>query len=279
MYIHLTKLILAGVVAVILTVEPANAFHKGVVHGRGGEAIQTLDSLVCAPGQIAKWTGIVWLCAADVDTDTNTNAATICAADLLLDGDGDCVAVPSVGDVTGLESQIAAVQRIVEPKLVFVTAGIFLGAFGGLAGADATCQAVAVAAGLGGDFMAWLSDADSTPTIRFTTLPLGPYHMLDGRIVATNFSDLLDGTINANINITELGDVLFGDIFGISVWTGTKADGTSNPPFCEGRAGAWTSSQAGKFGSVGSTLQSIGSWTEAGFLFCGFGQHLYCFEQ
>jgi hypothetical protein len=36
MYQHLTKLLLAGVVAVILSAAPANAFHKGVVHGGGG---------------------------------------------------------------------------------------------------------------------------------------------------------------------------------------------------------------------------------------------------
>lgn len=34
---YLTKLSLAGVVAVILTLGPAQAFHKGIVHGGGGD--------------------------------------------------------------------------------------------------------------------------------------------------------------------------------------------------------------------------------------------------
>ena len=48
MHQRLVKLILAGVVAAILTLGPAQAFHKGVVHGGGaGEPteIQTLDNI------------------------------------------------------------------------------------------------------------------------------------------------------------------------------------------------------------------------------------------
>ena len=38
MFLHLTRLSLAGVVTAILTSGPAYAFHKGVVHGGGGLA-------------------------------------------------------------------------------------------------------------------------------------------------------------------------------------------------------------------------------------------------
>lgn len=44
----------------------------------GGAAIQTgsesdtLAGLSCASGQVAKWNGLAWACAADVDTDTDT---------------------------------------------------------------------------------------------------------------------------------------------------------------------------------------------------------------
>ena len=41
MYQHLTKLFLAGLVAAILTVGSAQAFHKGVVHGDGGDGPAT----------------------------------------------------------------------------------------------------------------------------------------------------------------------------------------------------------------------------------------------
>lgn len=210
MYKHLTKLILAGVAAVILTVEPANASHKGVVHGAGGE---TPD---------------------------------------------------------------AAVLRIVEPKVVFVTDGVFTGAFGGLAAADAVCQQRADNAGLGGDFMAWLSGVDSTPTTRFTTLPLGPYHMLDGRIVASNFADLLDGELNEGISITEFGTLSPGTN---GIWTGTKADGSSGDSFCDAGGGDWTSAADGELGSVGNRTLPVFDWTENSQAPCNLEFHLYCFEQ
>ncbi len=69
MYRYLTTLLLAGVAAVILTATPANAFHKGVVHGGGeapGDPIQTLDSLDCTEGEIARFIGGVWVCSGTV---------------------------------------------------------------------------------------------------------------------------------------------------------------------------------------------------------------------
>ena len=48
----------------------------------------TLNSLSCAPNEIPKFNGSVWVCAADIDT--NTNAATICGAGTFLNGDGSC---------------------------------------------------------------------------------------------------------------------------------------------------------------------------------------------
>ncbi len=46
MHQHLMKLFLAGAVAVILTVGPAQALHKGVVHGGGGGPGNSADLLL-----------------------------------------------------------------------------------------------------------------------------------------------------------------------------------------------------------------------------------------
>lgn len=94
---------------------------------------------------------------------------------------------------------------IFSPKLVFVTSAEFTGNLGGLSGADAICQEAADAAGLDGVFQAWLSDSVDTPSTRWKTLSLGPYFLLDGGVVAASFGDLVDGTINAEINVTEAG--------------------------------------------------------------------------
>ena len=49
----------------------------------------TLNSLSCAADEIPKFNGSVWVCAAD-DSNTDTNAATICGAGTFLNGDGSC---------------------------------------------------------------------------------------------------------------------------------------------------------------------------------------------
>ena len=60
------------------------------------------------------------------------------------------------------------------------------GDLGGLAGADAKCQARAMAAGLTGTFRAWLSDATNSPSSRFPQ-DAGPYLLVNGGLVANNW--------------------------------------------------------------------------------------------
>ena len=156
MYQHLTKLLLAGVVAVILAVGPANAFHKGSVHGGTppGEdppiEIQTLDSLACTAGQIARFFGGVWVCS-DVLADLQTQ----------------------MDNLALLSSRQAS-------AFIFVTSSEHLGDFGvflgGITFADAECNALAVTAGLPGFYKAWLADLEesSAPASTFFQAP-GPY--------------------------------------------------------------------------------------------------------
>ncbi|MCA9638983.1 MAG: DUF4215 domain-containing protein, partial [Myxococcales bacterium] len=83
-----------------------------------------------------------------------------------------------------------------EARRVFVTSTLYQGNLGGLAGADAKCQARAQAAGLPGTFLAWLSDNTNNPNTRFTK-SMGPYVLVNGTKIANNYTDLTDGTLLA----------------------------------------------------------------------------------
>src|SRR5262249_27131858 len=88
------------------------------------------------------------------------------------------------------------------PRRVFVTSLTYTGNLGGLAGADALCQARADAAALGGTYKAWLADDSGSPATRFTH-STGEYVLVDGTVVAGNWADLTDGSTGHAIDKTE----------------------------------------------------------------------------
>jgi len=165
-------------------------------------------------------------------------------------------------------------------NLVFVTKGTYTGNLGGLGGADAICRTSATDAGLGGNFRAWLSvffsgpDDTETPTTRFNVLPLGPYFMLNGDIVADNFADLLDGSINSFITISE--DGVFVPFPG-SVWTGTRTFGSADSDDCDN----WTTDSGAVLGRSGTVDEIDSRWTfnTAAIIDCSTPLRLYCFQQ
>ena len=63
---------------------------------------------------------------------------------------------------------------------------------GGVAGADARCQNLADSAGLLGTFKAWISDDTSDPLSTFNHSTV-PYIMVNGKVVAYNWTDLTNG--------------------------------------------------------------------------------------
>jgi hypothetical protein len=166
--------------------------------------------------------------------------------------------------------------------VVFLTNAITIGgSVGGLAGADAICQAEATAAGLDGVFMAWLSDGVDSPSTRFTRA--GPYILVDGTTVASSWGDLTDGALEAAIRLNAAGvePVAPGGcpLSSVPVWTATAPDGTPGGTSC----GAWTGGGATYPGMATSTTAT---WTQGGSLYsCNFGCNsdqggrLYCFEQ
>ena len=164
---------------------------------------------------------------------------------------------------------------VVEGLRVFVTSGVFDGNFGGLTGADAKCQEIATGAGLGGTWMAWLSDDTDGPAARFTTKGGQPYVRLDGKIVANTWADLLDGSIANAINIDESKANGGGTNF---VWTNTKTTGT--PTTTDKVCKSWNDGTGGSNrGARGNRTQTGQKWTEDADEKCDQKYHLYCFEQ
>jgi hypothetical protein len=78
--------ILIGVLSLALSITGKSAIAKDTFKPKH------LDELTCAAGEVIKFNGEMWVCDDDLDTntDTDTNAATECAAGEVLLGDGSC---------------------------------------------------------------------------------------------------------------------------------------------------------------------------------------------
>jgi hypothetical protein len=172
----------------------------------------------------------------------------------------------------GADSGDGGVKR----KRVFVTSELYDGnlkAAGnstttGLAGADKLCQGRATAAGLGGNWIAWLSDSNTNAFDRIADV--GPWYLLNGTLVFANKA-ALKGNPLTRINVDEtraVNNILFP-------WTGTNADGTKTTANCNN----WTVNNASVAGEVGSTNSTTSAWTAAAAPACFIFYNLYCFEQ
>ena len=166
------------------------------------------------------------------------------------------------------------------PKVVFVTSQFYNGNLGGLAGADAKCQGLASAAGLPGTYMAWLSDANNSPSTRFITKSADPYVRPDGVTVANNWADLTDGSLQAPITLNQNGIQTIK-----SAWTATATSGDADPNVGTSTCSTWTATAnnqgPGKEGwaQTGQSSSSSSSWTALGNYWCNSPLALYCFQQ
>ena len=158
-------------------------------------------------------------------------------------------------------------------RVIFVTASSSTGNMGGLAGADAMCQTSADNSGLFGTYQAWLSDGVDSPSTRASQLG-GPYVDTTGTVIADDWADLTDGTLDAGIAKTASGSDTSG-----SVWSNVTASGANSAGslHCLG----WTSSNNGNAGRVGVIGATSSDWSNApSGLTCGTPSiKLYCIEQ
>lgn len=160
-------------------------------------------------------------------------------------------------------------EACVACKRIFVTNAQYDGNLGGLAGADQKCSTAAQAAGLGGTWKAWLSDANTNAIDRITAN--GPWYLRD------NDSRVFNNKANLMTNpLTPIRrDENDGTVNGFNTWTGTRVGGTRST-----HCASWSSSAAAEFGQAGSTLSNTNSWTEeSAAIRCSEQHHLYCLEQ
>jgi len=160
-----------------------------------------------------------------------------------------------------------------EAKLLFTTSSSYTGDLGGLAGADAKCAQSASGAGLGGTFVALLSDASTNAIDRVSDV--GPWNLTNGKVAFKTRADI------ATVPVTALGINEHAADVGLPTcaWTGSKAGAKLAPELCM----SWTLGTADMVGKTGNTNTIDNRWIEGvndcGNKICNTAQHLYCIEQ
>lgn len=207
---------------------------------------------------------------------TPTNSAD-CDSDCSLVECGDTI----LNEVAGEECQDGNMidddecsNTCAAPRIVFVTSGTFVGALGGLAGADEKCAMAAQTAGLPGTWRAWLSDGteNGSPAGRFDTMFSGFYKRVDGVPVAHGWAGL-GGALLAKIEVTENNAVVGNPK---SAWTNINQGGTAADK--DNHCGGWTSESDQSSAVRGSLTVMDAGWTNAGVQTCDNDLHLYCFQ-
>lgn len=168
------------------------------------------------------------------------------------------------------------------PCRVFVTGEPNFGPdLGGLAGADAVCQARAAGVNppLPGTYKAWLSSGtgeNQSPAAGRFRRARGPYTLIDGATrVANGWADLTDGTLEHAIDMTETGGTPSTD----RAWSNTGTNGFELNDNILNDCEDWTS-VISDFGGTGEITAINSAWTYNGGISCNFeGGALYCFQQ
>ena len=170
--------------------------------------------------------------------------------------------------------------------------------FGGLAGADAHCQALATSAGMGGKtWRAYLSTQGAGAVNARDRIGRGPWQNAKGVVVATSVDDLHspNNKMSKANSLTEKGEVISGRGDPVNlhdILTGSTPDGRTSPNAGDTTCGNWTQGGAGS-AIVGhhdrmglDTLPPALSWNSShGTRGCGMdalratggGGLLYCF--
>ena len=159
-------------------------------------------------------------------------------------------------------------------RVVFVTSTAFPGNLGGVAGADAKCQALADLSSnsrvKGRTFLAWVSTNATSPAARFVH-GTKAYVRVDKAVVASTWNELLSGTLRSGIGLDENGAAHSGQ-----AWTGTRSEtGQLSTSTCAD----WTSSSFAEDGVGGNVGGSGGGWSSNTEMPCASTARIYCFEK
>lgn len=196
----------------------------------------------------------------------------------------------------GLGVQIAAAQGNAMSFFITSEGSGNGGDLGGLAGADAHCQALAESAGVGDStWRAYLSTSGANgepPVEARSRIGEGPWHNADGVMIAEDLTDLhIGNNIRRETGLDENGNLINsrGDNPNQhDILTGARPDGTAFPAGEDKTCGDWTSSdegsaqvghhdrQGGGFTSWNSAHGSRGC-SQEGLIGTGGNGYFYCF--
>lgn len=166
-------------------------------------------------------------------------------------------------------------QECAKDSIVFISSESYDGSeMGGLIGADLRCRNLAGKAGLPRalTFKAWLSTAAMPAAERLVHSP-GRYVLVNGLVVAQNWTVLTSGTLENPISVDEQSMTREN-----AVWTGTLETGEPAPgtDFC----GDWDAeSGLGKFAGFGVSTSVDATWSYIEDSECNAAGRIYCIEQ
>ena len=176
-----------------------------------------------------------------------------------------------------------AVPDFCPGKIIFVSSQTYNGNLGGLAGADEKCAGLASAAGLNGEFKAWLSGISISAASRLVHSER-PYERPDGAAIANDWNDLTDGAIQNPINIDENGAIQNS-----MVWSNTLTNGAIEYSYPTGVCMDWTASTDTCFynrynricgAKTSLSYMADASWTDSKYgRGCSNFYRLYCVQQ
>lgn len=184
--------------------------------------------------------------------------------------------IPPVPTPTPTAGPTPTPTSVPPSKVVFISSATYNGNLGGLSGADTNCQNLANAVpGLTGKtWKTWLSDGVTSAATRFAHSSV-QYALINGTVVANDWTDLVDGTLRSSINITEKGTSVSSGI-----WTNTSISGGINGTDSNSTCSNWTNSGVSRKGKRGTSSNTNYKWTADGTTSsCNNQLRLYCFEQ
>lgn len=150
----------------------------------------------------------------------------------------------------------------------FVTSQRFDGNLGGRAGADAKCATAAVAGGLPGTFLAFLSITGGDAINRFPGNSRG-WMRTDGAPLFDQATDITSRRVRNALTLDELGQVIPANSL---VWTGTPRAENG-----DARCSDWTSTDNQTSAYYGSPLRQRDVFVDLADN-CARPHHLYCLE-
>lgn len=205
-------------------------------------------------------------------------------------GDGAITDGASGGDGDGYDGKTLQPYR-----RAFITSKTYKPNFGGLAAADKICNTTASVAGLGGTWAAWLSTTTTSAASRLEHASV-PYQLLNGEVLALNWTELTSGSLRHPIDRDENDSVVnptpppYKTPYTGTAWTGTNVDGTAlgDPQYScddwtysiDGGSNAYSGlAGVNNYGEDGGATGK--SWTFGSLYNCYdvYAASLYCIEQ